>query len=124
MMAFIESQSEGVPRTGLTDGAMSNSSSMDLFNRVLDKIAEVANEAYYDFSRWVHRLDDMEKLFFMIVFILILFMLILVRAGRRKVNPAPGRSFVSSVVLVMLFSFGAGWMMDSRFEMQDVLNFF
>ncbi|MEQ3651319.1 hypothetical protein [Hyphomonas sp.] len=103
---------------------MSNSSNMDLLNRVLDKIAEVANEAYYDFSRWVHRLDDMEKLFFMIVFILILFMLILVRAGRRKVSPAPGRSFVSSVVLVMLFSFAAGWMMDSRFEMQEVLNFF
>ena len=75
-------------------------------------------------ERWVHRLDDMEKLFFMIVFILILFMLILVRAGRRKVSPAPGRSFVSSVVLVMLFSFAAGWMMDSRFEMQEVLNFF
>ena len=66
----------------------------------------------------------MEKLFFMVVFILILFMLILVRAGRRKADPARGRSFVSSIVLVMLFSFGAGWMIDSRFDVQDVINFF
>ena len=57
-------------------------------------------------------------------FILILFMLILVRAGRRKADPARGRSFVSSIVLVMLFSFGAGWMIDSRFDVQDVMNFF
>lgn len=63
---------------------------MDLLNRVLDKVAEVANEAYLEFSRWVDRLDDMEKLFFMVVFILILFMLILVRAGRRKADPARG----------------------------------
>ena len=67
---------------------------MDLLNRVLDKVAEVANEAYLEFSRWVDRLDDMEKLFFMVVFILI------------------------------LFSFGAGWMIDSRFDVQDVMNFF
>ncbi|HBJ39366.1 MULTISPECIES: hypothetical protein [unclassified Hyphomonas] len=103
---------------------MSISSSRDLLNRVLDKVAEVANEAYLEFSRWVDRLDDMEKLFFMVVFILILFMLILVRAGRRKADPARGRSFVSSIVLVMLFSFGAGWMIDSRFDVQDVMNFF
>jgi hypothetical protein len=103
---------------------MSIAASMDLLSRVMDVVAEVANEAYADFMLWVDRLDDMEKLFFMVIFILILFMLILVRARRRKVQPAKGRSFLSSVVLVMLFSFGAGWMIDSRFEMQDVLNFF
>ncbi|MDX1293247.1 MAG: hypothetical protein R3265_10570 [Hyphomonas sp.] len=103
---------------------MSISLDLDFLEEVLEKIADVANAVYYDFSVWVHRLNDTERLFLMIMFILILFMLILVRSRRRKVEPSRGRSFVSSVMLVMLFSFGAGWMIDSRFDMQSILNAF
>ena len=66
----------------------------------------------------------MEKVFFMAVFIALLFFLILVKAANRKHAPKQGRSFMSSIILVMLFSFGAGWMLDSRYDMQHVLNFF
>jgi MFS superfamily sulfate permease-like transporter len=103
---------------------MNNSTDTGLLNAVLEKLTEVANDAWRDFSIWVQRLDDTEKLFFMVVFILLLLMLILMRARRRASDPTPGRSFVSSILLVMVFSFGAGWMLDSRYDMQHVLNFF
>ena len=103
---------------------MSVSLDMSLLNAVLDKIAEVANDIILDVTDWVDHLSDMEKVFFMAVFIALLFFLILVKAANRKHAPKQGRSFMSSIILVMLFSFGAGWMIDSRFDVQDVINFF
>ena len=38
-------------------------------------------------------------------------------------SAAARRSFMSSIILVMLFSFGAGWMLDSRFALHHMLNF-
>ena len=104
-------------------GDMSVSLDMSLLNAMLDKIAEVANDIILDVPDWVDHLSDMEKVFFMAVFIALLFFLILVKAANRKHTPKKGRSFVSSIVLVMLFSFGAGWMLDSRFALHHMLNF-
>lgn len=101
---------------------MNVSLDMSLLNAILDKVAEVANQALEEVTVWVDGLEDMEKVFFMVMFILLLFMLILVKAARRKAEPRRGRSFLSSIVLVMLFSFGAGWMLDSRFDMQSMLH--
>lgn len=98
---------------------MNSVSSNSMTDRVLDELARALNAAYRDISVWVSRLDDIEKLFFICGFILLLFMLILVKAASRPKVPSRRRSFFTSLVLVMVFAFGAGWIIDSRLDFAD-----
>ncbi|WP_158533981.1 hypothetical protein [Hyphomonas pacifica] len=101
--------------------AMYEASSNSVLNRFLDEVAHTLNVAYRETSLWLARLDDMEKVFLLSGFILILFMLIIVKAAKRPHNPGKGRSFFTSLVLVMVFAFGAGWILDSRLDLSHYL---
>ena len=89
----------------------------------MTEISYAARDVMHDVRIWVARLDDTEKMFFIIIFILLLFMLILVKSAKRPKDPSKGRSFLGSVVLIMVFAFGAGWMLDARLEIPaDIQN--
>lgn len=100
---------------------MSVSSQSSPLSRAIDELSDYAKDAYHDFTVWVARLDDTEKMFFAGTFILILFMLILVNAAKRPREPGNGRSFFGAVMLVIVFSFGVGWVLDSRLDLSNVL---
>ena len=111
----------GSPFGGVKYTAMNAANSNSVLNRFLDEVANTLNMAYRDISLWLARLDDMEKVFLLSGFILILFMLILVKAAKRSADPSKRRSFFSSLVLVMVFAFGAGWILDSRLDLSHYL---
>lgn len=89
---------------------------------LIAKLNIVMRQGWHDFNIWVSRLSDVEQLFFLGMFILLLFMLILSTAGNRTKKPGNGRQFFGSVVMVMVFAFGAGWMIDSRIELPEIMR--
>ena len=78
-------------------------------------------QAWHDAQVWLALLSDFERLLLIALFILLLMVLILLNSNHRASDPSRGRSFLSSLLLIMVFSFGAGWILDSRF---DIGNFF
>ena len=73
-------------------------------------------EAHYYWEQglyWLSRRSDAEQLVIACVFILILLLLIIRMSMRGKDPGSPGRQLGGSVVLVMIFAFGIGWMLDA-----------
>lgn len=104
---------------------MNVSSGKPTLDRIASEFARSTRDVLRDIEIWVARLDDVEKMFFIVMFIFLLFMLILVRSASRPRDPSSPRSFVSSLLLVIVFSFSAGWIIDSRFEIPfNLADFF
>lgn len=66
-----------------------------------------------DFMYWVQHLSDSEKLVGISLFVFVLLLLIVNRARRDRKPVGQGRQFSGALLLVVLFAFGAGWIMDS-----------
>ena len=64
-------------------------------------------------SLWFARRSDGEQLVIACVFILLLLLLIIKMSMRGKDAGSTGRQFGGSVLLVVIFAFGLGWMLDS-----------
>lgn len=80
-----------------------------------------AEDLWGDFVFWVSRLSDTEQLALIAIFILVLFVLILVNAANREKQPGNGRLFFMSVLMVGVFAFGVGWMLDTRFGVFNMI---
>ena len=80
-----------------------------------------AGNCWSDLVFWVARLSDTEQLVLIATFILILFALILVNAGNRDEHPGNGRLFFMSVLMVGVFAFGVGWILDTRYNVFALL---
>ncbi len=74
-----------------------------------------------DATDWLAVRSDLERLMGLCIFILLLFLLMVARGRSRERKPGPGRSFAGAVTLVMVFSFCAGWLIDSRFDWPHIL---
>lgn len=62
---------------------------------------------------WLGRRSDGELLIISCVFILVLLLLIIRMSMRGKDPGGKSRQFGGSVLLVMIFAFGLGWMLDT-----------
>jgi uncharacterized membrane protein YhfC len=68
-----------------------------------------------DFSIWAMRLQDGEKLILLCLFILLLLTLIVYRVPKQeKSSRSTEGQFFFAFVLVVIVSFGAGWIFDGR----------
>ena len=79
-----------------------------------------AGQGWHDAQIWLSLLSDFERLLLIVLFILLLLILILLQSKRRASEPSSGRNFPSALLLVVVFSFGAGWILDSRFDIGNV----
>ena len=84
-----------------------------VYKPIWDRFVLEANNAYDELIYWVQRLSDGEKIVGMILFALLLLLLIVSKSGRRNHQASDGRQFSGAFLLVVLFSFGAGWMLES-----------
>ncbi|MGB3627152.1 MAG: hypothetical protein WA989_15075 [Henriciella sp.] len=84
-----------------------------IYDGIYERIVHEARLLYHDVVHWLGQRSDGEQIVIGCVFILLLLWLI-VRMSMRKENDAgAGRNFGGSVLLVMIFAFGIGWMIDS-----------
>jgi len=100
---------------------MSKIASNTIYDEAQDKFAALAHDFVRDMTRWVGQLSDMERLLGLVLFILVLFTLVVVKAGTREKKPGKARSFVSAFVLVVTFSFVAGLLIDTRLDPRQFL---
>ena len=65
-----------------------------------------------DFSVWLSRLSEAEQLLGLCLFILVLFFLVVRRPNEQKQSGAMGRQFAMALLIVTIFGFGIGWLID------------
>jgi hypothetical protein len=102
-------------------GKMSKTASNTIYDEAQEKLVALAHDFMRDMTRWFGQLSDLERLLGLCVFILILFVLVVVKAGRREHAPGKARSFVSSFVLVVTFSFVVGLLLDTPYDPRGFL---
>lgn len=100
------------------------SETQSIYEKAQTQFADMVQDLFGDLLHWFERLTDVERLVALCAFILVLFMLVLVKATTRTSKPGKTRSFVGSFVLVVTFSFLAGLMIDSKFDPRQLTQFF
>ena len=88
----------------------------DVYDDAVQRFVDAVQTGVGDLVHWFGRLSDVERLVGLCAFILVLFMLVLVKAKTRTSRPGRTRSFAGSFVLVVVFSFVAGLLIDSKFD--------
>ena len=84
-----------------------------VYKPIWDRMVLEGHKAYQDVMFWIQRLSDGEKIVGMIVFALLLLLLIVSKSGRRRDKVSHGRQFSGAFLLVVFFSFGAGWILEA-----------
>ena len=92
-----------------------------VYDHAQAEFVDMVRDLVADALQWFGRLSDIERLVGLCAFILVLFVLVLVKATTRTSRPGKTRSFVSSFVLVVTFSFLAGLLIDSEFDLRRYL---
>ena len=100
---------------------MSNYGVPDAYEDAVEAFEGLTRDATHDALVWFSRLTDVERLMGLCGFILLLFVLVLVKATSRTAQPGHGRSFLSAFVLVVSFSFMSGLLIDSDLDWQRYL---
>ena len=100
---------------------MSQYASQSIYSAAGRRLLEAVEDAFGDLTDWVVGLTDIQRLVGLCAFILVLFTLLLVQATTRTRRPGKTRSFLGSFVLVVVFSFLAGLLIDSRFDLHALL---
>jgi hypothetical protein len=90
--------------------------------RAFDKFSLEAGRFAGDVELFLARLGDAEKLLGLTAFILVLMFLVVRRPTNQKESGSMGRQFALALVIVVIFSFGVGWMFDGRFDVPDVFG--
>ncbi|HPF23116.1 MAG TPA: hypothetical protein PK417_06545 [Hyphomonas sp.] len=96
-------------------------SSQTVYDKAQTEFGDMVRDLVTGTLHWFGRLSDVERLVGLCAFILVLFMLVLVKATTRTHQPGKARSFVGSFVLVVVFSFLAGLLIDSEFDPRHFL---
>lgn len=89
-----------------------NAASTSTFETLYNRVVYEGGIYYHRVMHWLTQRSDGEKLVIACIFILLLLLLI-VRMSMRKESAGAGRNFGGSVMMVMIFAFGLGWMLDS-----------
>ena len=92
-----------------------------VYDKAEQRFVDMVQTSVADLEHWFGRLSDIERLVGLCAFILVLFILVLVKATTRTSKPGKTRNFVGSFVLVVAFSFLAGMLIDSKFDPRQFL---
>lgn len=95
---------------------MITNAAQDVYGRAQSEFVDLVRDIIADLTHWFGRLSDLERLVGLCAFILVLFLLVLVKATTRESKPGKTRNFVGSFTLVVTFSFLVGLILDSRFD--------
>ena len=87
--------------------------SKSAFETLYERLTHEAGYYWHQAVLWFSRRSDGEQLVIACFFILLLLLLIIRMSMGGKEAGSTGRQFGGSVVLVMIFAFGIGWMLDS-----------
>ena len=97
-------------------------SSQTVYDEAQQEFIDMVRDLVVDVTHWFSRLSDLERLVGLGAFILMLFLLVVVKAGTREHKPAKSRNFVSSLVLVVTFSFFVGMLLETPFDPRNFVN--
>ncbi|WP_084399188.1 hypothetical protein [Henriciella aquimarina] len=86
---------------------------MSALGTLYHRLEDEALHYWGEILHWLSRRSDAEQLVIACVFILLLLGLIIRMSMRGKDPGSTGRQFGGSIVLVMIFAFGIGWMIDA-----------
>lgn len=103
---------------------MFSSASPTVYDKAQTEFVDMVEGLFGGLLHWFERLTDVERLVALCAFILVLFLLVLVKATTRTTKPGKTRSFIGSFVLVVTFSFLAGLLIDSKFDPSQFGTFF
>ena len=95
---------------------MITNAAQDVYDRAQSEFVDLFDNFFADLSHWFGRLSDIERLVGLCAFILVLFLLVLVKATTRESRPGKARSFVGSFTLVVTFSFLVGMILDTPYD--------
>lgn len=98
----------------------STATSASALRRAFDKLFLEGERLVHDIDVWISRLNDGEKVLGLCLFILLLFFLILRKPNSHKNSGGAGRQFAFALVIVIIASFGAGWLFEGRFEIPEI----
>ena len=96
--------------------------SQTIFDEAKLEFFDLVRDLVGDLTHWFSRLSDLERLVGLAAFILMLFLLVVVKAGTREHKPAKSRNFVSSLVLVVVFGFFVVMLLETPFDPRNFLN--
>ncbi|MEM5515977.1 hypothetical protein WNY37_03380 [Henriciella sp. AS95] len=91
---------------------MINAAARTPFEKIYSDVKAEGVRLYHETIHWLMQRSDAEQLVIACIFILLLLWL-MIRMSMRKKDGGTGRNFGGSVVLIMVFAFGLGWMLDS-----------
>ena len=77
-------------------------------------IVSQAQIGAHDFSIWIARLSDGERVVGLCVFALTILLLMMRPKKKRKTPRGKGTQFVFALAIVMIFGFGAGWLFEDN----------
>jgi hypothetical protein len=97
-------------------------SSKTVYDEAQQEFLDMVRDLVGDVTHWFSRLSDVERLVGLAAFILMLFLLVLVKASTREHVPGKTRNFAGSFVLVVTFSFLVGMLLDTPYDPRNFLN--
>lgn len=97
-------------------------SSQTIYDEAQKEFIDMVRDLVGDVTHWFSRLSDLERLVGVAAFILILFLLVLVKSSTRERVPGKTRSFAGSFVLVITFSFLVGMLLDTPYDPRNFLT--
>ncbi|MEZ5997998.1 MAG: hypothetical protein R3B98_04830 [Hyphomonas sp.] len=100
---------------------MSTSSGGSFYEHTWDEFLVVARDFVDDTTDWMNGLSDTERLMGLCIFILLLFLLTIVNSSKREREPGKARSFTGAFLLIVMFSFVAGLLIDSPYDPRNFL---
>lgn len=91
---------------------MAASSNAVFTEQLWNMIVREAQSGAHDFSIWIARLSDGERVVGLCVFALTILLLMMGPTKKRTTPRGKGTQFVFALAIVMIFGFGAGWLFE------------
>ncbi|MCA8897350.1 MAG: hypothetical protein R3C00_01075 [Hyphomonas sp.] len=95
---------------------MSTRTGGSFYAKTWDEFLDMMRDFVDDTMYWLSGLSDVERLIGLCIFILLLFLLVLANGSSRTREPGRTRSFAGAFTLVVVFSFVAGLLIDSKID--------
>ncbi len=93
---------------------MAASSNSVFMENLWNLIVSHAQSGAHDFSIWIARLSDGERVVGLCVFALTIMILMMAPTKKRKTPRGKSTQFVFALAIVMIFGFGAGWLFEDN----------